>query len=446
MKRLLCLVMVLLLLPLSAPAQSAVVLRVGSTGSEVVTLQKRLIELGFLAGMADGKYGNGTATAVSRAQSALRERGHTLSVDGVAGPQTLALLYDNTAMRDFLDLKMGSRGQRVTELQNRLYDLKFLNEPADGQFGGKTEEALIAFQRVLASGGAADIQVNGIADEATRAMLKQNLAGFGIQAPEFFDEENPGSLQQQFLYARTAVLLNGNTGEVLFAKGADGRMYPASTTKIMTLLLAVEKGNLDRMVTVPASAAQVPKDSSLVPVYPGEQMTLRDLLYGLMIRSGNDAANAVAEIVSGSVQQFVEEMNRKAQALGMMDTHFVNPHGYHDVDHYTTARDLAILSRYAMANNAVVRIAAATQYTLPATKLRGELPLTSTTELLQPLSPQFYQGAYGIKSGFTRAAGFCYAGAAAKGDITLIAVVLFCRTRGQAWADMKHLFNYGFSR
>jgi D-alanyl-D-alanine carboxypeptidase len=446
MKRLLCLVMVLLLLPLSAPAQSAVMLRVGSTGADVVTLQKRLIELGFLAGMADGKYGNGTATAVSRAQSALRERGHTLSVDGVAGPQTLALLYDNTAMRDFLDLKMGSRGQRVTELQNRLYDLKFLNEPADGQFGGKTEEALKAFQRVLASGGAAEIQVNGIADEATRNMLKQNLAGFGIQAPEFFDEENPGSLQQQFLYARTAVLLSGNTGEVLFAKGAEERMYPASTTKIMTLLLAVEKGNLDRMVTVPASAAQVPKDSSLVPVYPGEQMTMRNLLYGLMIRSGNDAANAVAEIVSGSVQQFVEEMNRKAQALGMADTHFVNPHGYHDANHYTTARDLAILSRYAMANNAVVRIAAATHYTLPATKLRGELPLTSTTELLQPLSPQFYQGAYGIKSGFTRAAGFCYTGAAAKGDTTLIAVVLFCRTRGQAWADMKHLFNYGFSR
>lgn len=445
MKRLLCLVLILALLPLYAFAGAPLVLQIGSGGAEVITLQKRLIALGFLAGMADGKYGKGTATAVSKAQAALVERGHKLAVDGIAGPQTQALLYDDAVMKDFLDLKLGSRGQRVTELQNRLYDLKFLAEPADGQFGEKTRLALESFQKTLAAGGAS-IEITGVADEATRNIMKQDLKQYHIKAPEFFDDSNPGSLSSEYLYAQTAIVLDGHTGSVLFEKNADLRMYPASTTKVMTLLLAVEKGNLDRMVTVPQSAAEVPKDSSLVPIYPGEKMTLRDLLYGLMIRSGNDAANAVAESVSGSVEKFVEEMNRKAQALGMNNTHFVNPHGYHDADHYTTARDLATLSRYAMTNNAVVRIAAATQYTLPATSRRPELLLTSTTELLNPLHPLYYRGAYGIKSGFTRAAGFCYAGAASKEGRTMIAVTLFCRTRNQAWKDMARLFNYGFSK
>ncbi len=445
MKRLLCLLLVLTLLPLYALAEAPLVLQIGSGGAEVVTLQKRLIALGFLAGIADGKYGKGTATAVSKAQAALVERGHMLAVDGIAGPQTLKLLYDDSVMRDFLDLKIGSRGQRVSELQNRLYDLKFLSEPADGQFGEKTRIALENFQKALVAGGA-PVEVNGIADEATRNMLKQDLKDYHIQAPEFFDDSAPQSLTSDYLYAQTAILLDGYTGNVLFEKDADKRMYPASTTKIMTLVLAVEQGNLDRVVTIPKSAGEVPKDSSLVPVYPGEKMTLRDLLYGLMIRSGNDAAIAVAEAVSGSVDKFVEDMNRKAQALGMNNTHFTNPHGYHDLNHYTTARDLATLSRYAMTNNAIVRIVAATQYTLPATSKRQELLITSNTEMLNPLHPLFYPGAYGIKSGYTRAAGFCYCGAASREGHTLIAVVLFCRTRNQAWKDMARLFNYGFSK
>jgi D-alanyl-D-alanine carboxypeptidase len=214
----------------------------------------------------------------------------------------------------------------------------------------------------------------------------------------------------------------------------------------MTLLIALEKGDLDRSVTVPQAASEVPKDSSLVPVYPGEKMTLRDLLYGLMIRSGNDAANAIAVHVSGSVDKFVAEMNRKAQQLGLKDTHFTNPHGYHHKEHYTTARDLATLTRYAMANNAFMSIAASLTHTLPPTSKREALVINSNTELVQLGDPHYYPGAYGIKSGYHRAAGFCYVGAAQKEQKQLLAVVLDCRTRSMAWDDMKRLFNYGFAR
>ncbi len=131
----------------------------------------------------------------------------------------------------------------------------------------------------------------------------------------------------------------------------------------------------------------MPKDSSLVPIYPGEKMTLKDLLFGLMIKSGNDAANAIAVKVSGSVDKFVAEMNRKAQELGLQDTHFTNPHGYHHKEHYTTARDLATLTRHAMKNNAFLSIAASLEYELPPTSRREALILSSNTELLQKDSP-----------------------------------------------------------
>ena len=222
-------------------------------------------------------------------------------------------------------------------------------------------------------------------------------------------------------------------------------MYPASTTKIMTLLLAVERGGLDERVTVPASAAAVPKDSSLMPVYPGETMPMRDLLHGLMLRSGNDAANAVAEITAGSVEKFVLRMNLKARQMGLTDTQFANPHGYHDPEHYTTARDMATLTMYAMQNPMVAEIAGTLEYRLSPTVKRGELVLNSGSELLNPLATAYYPGAYGIKSGYTSAAGFCYVGAARRGSAVLYAVILNSRTRNRGWDDMARLFSYGFA-
>ena len=418
----------------------------GASGPQVRRLQARLADLGFLKGKVDGIYGQQTIGAVRSAQRYLISQGHSLLADGVAGPVTLGLLYDDLVMREFLDLKNGSSGNKVTALQTRLYDLNFLKDRPDAAFGPRTEAALMQLQEVLAANGVPGVAANGIADKATRDALEGDLSGLGIAAPAFFDDATPLALAPDFLYARSAILIDAQTGQVLFEKDADTSRYPASTTKIMTLLVALEQGGLDRVVTMPQAAGEVPKDSSLVPVYPGERMTLRDLLYGLMIRSGNDAANAVAVLTLGSVSRFVEEMNRKAWQLGLAGTHFENPHGYHSAQHVSTARDLATLARYGLHNNDFLSISASLEYTLPETSRREPLVIRDNSELLQPDSPHYYPAAYGIKSGYTRAAGFCYVGAAAQGQRQLIAVVMDCRTRSMAWDDMKRLFNLGFAR
>lgn len=432
--------------PVSA-RQSLPLLSVNSTGENVVRLQERLIQAGFLTGRADGIYGEMTRQAVLSLQQALASLGHRIKADGIAGPATLSLLYDDGIMRPFIDFSLGTTGQRVIALQNRLIDLKFMTGRADGVFGQKTLEALQAFQRYLIGHGAKDVQVTGAMDEATRRWLvpQADLSGFSIRAPEFFDDADPLSLRDEYLNAEACVLVRADTGEILYAKNLDERMYPASTTKIMTLLLAVERGGLDEIVTVPASAGKVPADSSLVPVYPGERMPFRDLLYGLMLRSGNDAANAIAEICAGSVEAFVARMNRKAEQLGLSGTHFMNPHGYHDPEHYTTARDLVTLTVYTMQNPQAAEIACALQYQMSATVRRGALTLQSGNELLDPGSPYYYKGAVGIKSGYTSAAGFCYVGMARRGNGTLFSVILGSRTRNRGWHDMARLFNYGFA-
>ena len=423
-------------------------LSVKSSGDEVIKLQQRLIQAGFLIGQADGIYGEATRKAVVSFQQAMASQGHQLKADGIAGPATLSLLYDDGVMRPFIDFSLGTTGQRVIALQNRLIDLKFMAGPADGVFGQKTLEALQAFQSHLIANGAQDLMVTGSMDKATRDWLdpKADLSGFSIRAPEFFDDANPLELRDEYLNAKACILVRADTGEILYAKNPDERMFPASTTKIMTLLLAVERGGLEDRVTVPSSALKVPADSSLVPVYPGEKMLLRDLLHGLMLRSGNDAANAVAEICAGSVEEFVSRMNLKAEQMGLSGTQFTNPHGYHDPEHYTTARDLVTLAVYAMQNPQAAEIACALEYQMAATSKRGALTLYSGSELLNASSPFYYKDAYGIKSGYTSAAGFCYVGMARRGDRMLYAVIMASRTRNRGWNDMARLFNFGFAR
>lgn len=446
MKRMLSLVLVLLVVLAAVRMQAAntnAVLMKGASGGKVTALQERLLAAGFLSGAVDGRYGDATQKAVSSAQAALREKGYNLAVDGVAGQQTLTLLFDDRVMEPFLTFGLGASGPRVISLQTRLIDLKFLEGQADGCFGQQTLNALKAFQSHLTGQG---LRVNGMADAATRAMLRTDadLSGFGIRAPEFFDDSKPLTLSDEYLNAQAAILVDMNSGRILFQKDMDTRHYPASTTKIMTLLLAVERGRLEEKVVLPAATGKVPRDSSLVPVYPGERMTMRDLLYGLMIRSGNDAANAIADICAGSVEGFVIQMNQRAASLGLNNTHFTNPHGYHSAEHYTTARDLATLALSAMANEDFAAISSALSYEMPATQKRGALLIRNSNELLIPSSLFYYEAAVGIKSGYTSHAGFCYVGSAVREEQRLLAVILGSRTRNRGWDDMARLFNYGF--
>ncbi len=443
MKRLLCLLFCLLMALM--PAVSLAGLHAGQSGEEVRLLQQRLITLGLLSGSADGDYGQKTQSAVMQAQKLLQLAGYHITPTGSADDSTIGLLFDEGAEQALLVLCQGSTGNRVRDAQNRLIDLKLMEPPVDGSYGAATAEAVRQFQLKMIELGASVSRTDGVLDQASWNLMFSDLSTYNFPAPVCFDASRPLSLTADHLYGDACIVMDATSGEVLFEYNSRQQMYPASTTKIMTLLLALEMGRLNETVTIPQSAADVPADSSLVPVYPGEQMTMEDLLHGLMIRSGNDAANATATILSGDMDSFVEAMNNKARELGAYDTHFANPHGYHDEAHYTTAFDLATIARAGLIDADFCRIVTCLSYTLPATSRREPLTLTCTHELFNPESEFYIPYAAGIKSGYTSAAGFCYVGAAQTRQGTLIAVVLHAPTRNRAWQDMKKLFSYGYA-
>ncbi len=162
--------------------------------------------------------------------------------------------------------------------------------------------------------------------------------------------------------AATSCILAGEGGELLSSKAATLKLYPASTTKVMTALLALKYGNLSDMVTVPPESTITETGTSLAGIHPGDSLTLEQLLYGLMLPSGNDAANAIAVHVGGSMENFVEMMNKEAQRIGAVDTHFVNANGLHNAEHYTTAYDLYLIFHEARKDPRFVKIAGTASY------------------------------------------------------------------------------------
>lgn len=267
--------------------------------------------------------------------------------------------------------------------------------------------------------------------------------------PQDWSSEHPELLEEGHLFSESALVMDEDTGTILFSKNPDARMYPASTTKVMTLMLALESDvSLDTMITIPKEVKTVPDGSSVIPVNAGEEMTFRDLLYGLMLRSGNDGAIAIAVIVSGSVDHFVALMNERAKELGCENTHFVNPHGFHDDNHYTTARDLAAITREAMKNETFRTIVSTYEYTMAATSNRSKLVIQSKVELLDPNSKYYYEGCTGIKTGYHSKAGQCFIGAAEKGGRVLITVALHATVdyADRKWYDTARMFEYGYTR
>lgn len=216
---------------------------------------------------------------------------------------------------------------------------------------------------------------------------------------------------------------------VFYERAADEQAYPASTTKIMTCILAIESGNLDDTVTVGDEVTPFTNYSSLMGLKSGETVTLRDLIYGLMLVSGNDAAAAIAVHVAGSIDAFVNLMNQKAQSLGMTGTHFQNPHGVQNEKHYTTARDMARLMSYAMQNQDFCAIDKTITYTVQPTNMDSNPKVLSTTNRLlsavagDPVNT-VYPFAIGGKTGDTDAAGKCFV-AVAERDGARVIIVLF---------------------
>ena len=272
------------------------------------------------------------------------------------------------------------------------------------------------------------------------------LSGVSYAAtPEDYNPETPQLLATDNLYAASAILMDADSGDILFSKNERVRMHPASTTKIMTLLLGVESGfSLDQQVAIPQAASDIASDSTLVPVFPGETMTFGDLLTGFMLNSGNDGANAVAVLVAGSVENFVAMMNQRAAQIGCVDTHFVNAHGYTAEGHYTTAYDLALITRTAMQNETFRSIVGQANATITVNE-RGEIFVGNKHLMLLESSQFYYEGAIGVKTGSTNAAGKCYVGAAEKDGATVISVVLKCTEDDQRWLDTEKLFDYGWT-
>ncbi len=265
-------------------------------------------------------------------------------------------------------------------------------------------------------------------------------------APEFndlYDAETPQALRDRDLQGTACVLMDRASGRILYDKNAESKRYPASTTKVMTLLLALEYGHLNDKVIIPKEATDVPADSSRTPVKPGEEMPFVDLLYGMMIKSGNDAANAVAVIVSGSVPAFVQRMNERAKELGCTGTNFVNPHGYHDENHYSTAKDLALIAREGLRHNTFRAIVSAMEYTMSPTSQREKLRMATTNAMFVKSNKYYYEPMIGIKTGYHSKAGNCFVGAALKNGVYLISVTLHSTKTG-CWMDTKRLMEYGF--
>ena len=284
---------------------------------------------------------------------------------------------------------------------------------------------------------------------ALLALALMLIGAARAQAPSDYNMNMPQALEPGHLYAEAALLVDMDSGETLLSKNARVRMYPASTTKIMTLLLALESDiGLDEIVTIPFDAADIPDGSSVIPVQPGDQMTFRDLLYGFMLSSGNDGANAVAVLVGGSIGSFVNRMNARAAELGCDATHYVNAHGYQDPEHYTTAQDLATLSLAAMKNADFRAIVAAPSWemTIRRGDKTGKQTIESRNILLQSGSKYYYPYCVGIKTGHHRKAGWCFVGAAERDEMRLLCVALNCENEDEKWYDAARMFEYGYTR
>lgn len=243
----------------------------------------------------------------------------------------------------------------------------------------------------------------------------------------------------------SVVLLENSTSKVLFEKDMNKKLEPASITKIMTAILAIENCNLNDIVTVPYEAiSNIPSGYSVAPLQADEQISVDQLLRVLMVHSANDAANALAFHIDGSVSAFAERMNAKLQALGLADSHFTNPSGQHDDNHYSTAHDIAILMQYCMKNTTFKTYASLKSCHLLATNKSAERDFENTNPMLNTSSSYYYKPLVTTKTGFTSQAMFCLASFASYNNLDLICVILHADTSDIRFNETKNLFDYGF--
>jgi len=255
------------------------------------------------------------------------------------------------------------------------------------------------------------------------------------------------------IHSKAAIAMDAESSIVLYGKEINKKIYPASTTKILTAILAIENLDLNKSVVVSKTAIDVPWDSSTVYLKKGEIITINDLLYCLLLNSGNDAANVLAEAVSGDIASFVKLMNLKLKELGCTNTHFNNAHGYSDDNHYSTALDMAKIFRYCIQNETFVKIISSKSYTVEETnKTNTKRHLKNTNRLIlkkeDSVHSRYYEYCIGGKTGYTDEAGRTLVTFAQKEGKTVIATIFGASSSGTKdvrYTDAINLFEYSFS-
>jgi len=250
----------------------------------------------------------------------------------------------------------------------------------------------------------------------------------------------------------SAILINAKNGEILYEYNAYDKSYPASTTKVLTALLALENENDYSKEIIPSHYAiySVPVGSSIAYFSEDEKLNFEQVLYGLLLPSGNDAANIIAEEIGGSISNFVSMMNDRAIELGAKNTNFTNPSGSHDNNHYTTAYDLSLFAKEAMKHEKFREIISTSSYVMPSTN-RSDVArtFTNTNKLLAPNHQYYYEYATGMKTGYTSSARNCLIASASRNGVELISVVLGGTTtsngKSAIYTDSRNLLDYGFS-
>ena len=243
--------------------------------------------------------------------------------------------------------------------------------------------------------------------------------------------------------AESALLIDNKTNKVLYSKDMNRKMFPASTTKILTAILVLENHSLDEKVTASYNAVMtIPSGYSTASIQIDEVLTVEQLLELLLVHSANDAANVLAEYTGGSIDSFVAMMNTKINELGLSDTHFTNPYGLQDNNHYTTAHDLAIIMQYCLKNDDFRKIAGQASCAIPSTNKSEPRKYSSTNELLIAGNSNYYPNLIAGKTGYTSEAGECLVSAAYNDNLELVGVILNSNNR---FKDTRSLYNYGYT-
>lgn len=252
------------------------------------------------------------------------------------------------------------------------------------------------------------------------------------------------TLKQPEIQAQGAVLMDAATGNLLYSKEAETKFYPASITKLMTALLVAEKCSLDDTVTFSKTAVtNLESGAVTLGLVEGDKLTVRQSLYGLLLKSANEVANGLAEHTAGSISKFADMMNARAKELGCTNTNFVNPNGLNNSNHYTTPHDMALIARAAFQNGTVSKIASTLSYQIPATQKAAARTISLGHKMLYPNDARYYQGVIGGKTGYTSLAGNTLVTCAERDGVRLIAVIM--KSKSTQYTDTSALLDYGFA-